>query len=100
MAGVKDFRQAQIFGQLPEGIAGAVFARRKNAESVGGVFGDDVAPEGCLDELEFVQREAGDAAVIGMFDLAVGTEGRADEAVVVGTVRLYFQVEIGGDRNG
>jgi hypothetical protein len=100
VAGVKDLRQAQIFGQLQEGLAGTVFARRKNTESVGGAFSNDVAAEGGLDELEFVQRQAGNTAVIGMDDFTVGAERRADNAVVLGAMSLDLQVEIGGDRHG
>ena len=57
-------------------------------------YRDDLAAESGLQEFEFVEREAGNAAVIGVLDLAIEAEGGADEAVMIFAVGLDFQMEI------
>ena len=43
---------------------------------------------------QLVEGKAGDATVIGVLDLAVEAEGGADEAVMIFTVSLDFQMEV------
>src|SRR5207249_6361366 len=81
IARIKHLGQFQFLGQLEQGMAGAVFARGKDLESPGRVYGDNLAAEGGLQEFEFVERKAADAAVVGVLDLAVEAEGGTDEAV-------------------
>ncbi len=76
-------------------MAGAVFARGEDLEGIGGIYRDDLAAEGSLQQFEFVEGQAGDAAVIGVVNLAVEAEGGADEAVVILAVGLDFQMEVG-----
>ena len=59
-------------------------------------LGDDLPAKSGLEEFEFFQGDARDAAVAGMFDFTMGAERGADDAVMIGAVGLDFEVEIGG----
>ena len=53
---------------------------------------NDVPAEGGLDELELLQRQAGDASVVGVFDRAVLAIGGAQDAVDGGAMLLDFEM--------
>ena len=61
-------------------------------EGLGRVFGNHFAAEGSLDEFELVQRQAGDAAVILVFDGVALAERRAQNADGIGAMSLNFEM--------
>jgi hypothetical protein len=100
LPGIEQLVEFELAGQLEQSVAGAVGAGGENLKGVGRVERNDVPAESGLDQLELSQGEAGDAAVIGVVDLAVEAEGGTDEAVMVFAGRWDFQVEIGGREPG
>jgi hypothetical protein len=61
-------------------------------KGLGRILGNDVAAEGGLNELELIEGQAGDAAVIGVLDFVALAVGGAQDADRVGAVRLDFEM--------
>ena len=60
---------------------------------LGRIFGNHVAAEGCLNEFELIQRQAGDATVVGVLDLVALAEGRAQDADRIGPMSLDLEMD-------
>ena len=85
--------QPELLGQRQQRGAGAVLLTGPQLQGFGRRFGHDLPPEGGLQEFKLLQGEAGEAAVVGVFDLAVLAVGGTDQAVGRGAVQLDLQVE-------
>ena len=75
VARVDHLRQTQLLGQSQQRVAGAVFLGKEDLEGVRRILGHDITAEGRLDELELLQGQADDAAMVGVSDFTVLPEG-------------------------
>lgn len=93
--GVKGAVEADVFGEGEQGGGCAVFLGGEDFEGVGVGLGEDIVAEGGLDVEQGAQRQASEAAVLLVFDFAVGriAEGRAQDADGVLAVALDFEVD-------
>ena len=91
--GIKRPVQFEFFGQLQHGATGAVFPGPKDLERVGVALGQSLSGESRLDEFELLQVQAGDAAMVGVQDVALEAEGGAEEADRVEAVGLDFEMD-------
>jgi hypothetical protein len=79
--GIKGAIQADVPGQREQGARSAVFLGGEDFEGLRVVFGKDVVAEGGLDVEQGCQRQAGEAPMLAVFDLAVGiAKSRAQDA--------------------
>jgi hypothetical protein len=93
--GVEGAVEADVFGQGEQGGGSAVFLGGEDFEGGGVVFGQNVVAEGGLDVEQGAQRQAGEAAMLLVFDFTVGriTKGRAQDADGVLAVALDFEMD-------
>jgi hypothetical protein len=87
--------ELELLGHLQQRVAGPVFLGGTDLNILGGARGHDVAAEGGLEQFEFLQRQPGQAPVVGMFDFAVLAVGGADEAHRMTSVGLDFEMKPG-----
>ena len=87
--------EADVFGEGEQGGGGSIFFGAEDFEGIGVVLGQDVVTQGGLDVEEGGEWQASEAAVLPMFDLAVGrvAEGGAQDADGVLAVALDFEVD-------
>jgi hypothetical protein len=95
LARVKRTVELELLGQRQQRVAGSVFLGGTDLKILGGALGHDVAVEGGLEQFEFLQRQTGQAPVVGMFDFAVLAVGGADEAHRITSVGLNFEMKPG-----
>ena len=73
-------------------MTGSIFSGVKRLKCLGRILRNHVAAEGCLNEFELIQSQAGDATVVGVLDLAVLAEGRAQEADRLSSMGLDLEM--------
>ena len=56
-------------------MAGSVFSGIKRMECLRRILWNHLAAEGCLNEFELIQGQAGEATVVGMLNLVALAEG-------------------------
>ena len=74
-------------------MAGSIFSGVKRLKCLGRILRNHVAAEGCLNEFELIQRQAGDATVVGVLNLVALAEGRAQDADRMGPMSLNLEMD-------